>query len=734
MQAELQTALFQAFDTLNLQRVKTFSVPPVTLCGLGALGACGQEAQARGVSHLFVMVDSFLHQAGMTAPLARSLAMKGVAMTVWPCPPGEPCITDVCAAVAQLREAACDGVVAFGGGSVLDAAKAVALLVTNPDQTLSAMTERSTLRPRLPLIAVPTTAGTGSETTNVTVIIDAVSGRKQVLAHASLMPDVAILDAAVTEGVPPNVTAMTGIDALTHAIEAYSALNATPFTDSLAIGAIAMIGKSLPKAVGYGHDLAARENMLLASCMAGMAFSSAGLGLCHAMAHQPGAALHIPHGQANAMLLPTVMGFNRMVCRERFSQIGRALTNKKSDDRDAIAAVSELIAAVDRILSQFGGSARFLGKFGKSIEGSGGQFEEGFMAMGALGLAMVGMTALAPVLAHVLGPVIIPVYEMLGANPSMFAGTLLACDMGGFFLAKELAGGDVAAWLYSGLILGSMMGPTIVFSIPVALGIIEPSDRRYLALGVLAGIVTIPIGCIAGGLIAMYSGVQINGQPVEFTFALILMNMIPVLIVAVLVALGLKFIPEKMINGFQIFAKFLVALITIGLAAAVVKFLLGWELIPGLDPIFMAPGDKPGEVMRAIEVIGSISCVLLGAYPMVLLLTRWFEKPLMNVGKLLNVNNIAAAGMVATLANNIPMFGMMKQMDTRGKVINCAFAVSAAFALGDHLGFAAANMNAMIFPMIVGKLIGGVTAIGVAMMLVPKDDAAQVKTEVEAQS
>ena len=167
-----------------------------------------------------------------------------------------------------------------------------------------------------------------------------------------------------------------------------------------------------------------------------------------------------------------------------------------------------LIAAVDRILSQFGGSARFLGKFGKSIEGAGGQFEEGFMAMGALGLAMVGMTVLAPVLAHVLGPVIIPVYEMLGANPSMFAGTLLACDMGGFFLAKELAGGDVAAWLYSGLILGSMMGPTIVFSIPVALGIIEPSDRRYLALGVLAGIVTIPIGCIAGGLVAMYSGVQ----------------------------------------------------------------------------------------------------------------------------------------------------------------------------------------------------------------------------------
>lgn len=150
----------------------------------------------------------------------------------------------------------------------------------------------------------------------------------------------------MTEGIPSHVTAMTGVDALTHAVEAYCALNATPFTDSLAIGAIAMIGKSLPKAVGYGHDLAARESMLLASCMAGMAFSSAGLGLCHAMAHQPGAALHIPHGQANAMLLPTVMGFNRMVCRERFSHIGQALTGKRTDEYEAIDAVRGVIAEV----------------------------------------------------------------------------------------------------------------------------------------------------------------------------------------------------------------------------------------------------------------------------------------------------------------------------------------------------------------------------------------------------
>lgn len=204
-----------------------------------------------------------------------------------------------------------------------------------------------------------------------------------------------------------------------------------------------------------------------------------------------------------------------------------------------------LIAAVDRILSQFGGSARFLGKLGKSIEGSGGQFEEGFMAMGALGTAMVGMTATAPVLAHLLGPVIIPLYEMLGANPSMFAGTLLACDMGGFFLAKELAGGDVAALdvlrpdprlydgsdhcvLHSGGARHYRTNRSPLAGARRAGGHCHHSHRLYRRR--------------SGGDVFR---VEINGQPVEFTFALILMNMIPVIIVAVLVALGLKFIPEK---------------------------------------------------------------------------------------------------------------------------------------------------------------------------------------------
>lgn len=388
-----------------------------------------------------------------------------------------------------------------------------------------------------------------------------------------------------------------------------------------------------------------------------------------------------------------------------------------------------VIAAIDRVLNQFGGAEAVLSKvglgaLGRSFAGAGSQFEEGFMAMGALGLAMVGVIAIAPVLAMVLGPLVIPAYQAVGASPAMFATTLLANDMGGFFLAKELATVDgvldAPSWLYAGLILGAMMGPTIVFSIPVAIGIIDEKDRRFLAMGVLAGIVTIPLGCIAGGLVAMHSGISVGGQPVVFTYGLIFRNLVPVLGFSALVAIGLWLIPEKMISGFQVFAKLLVSLITVGLAAAVLQTTLGVKVIPGMDPIFMIAGDKPGEVMRAVEVIGYIACVLLGAYPMVFLLSRWFEKPLMGVGSLLKMNNNAAAGMVATLANNIPMFGMLNKMDDRGKVLNVAFAVSAAFTFGDHLGFTAANMPGMIFAVIVGKLVGGVTAVLVAMLIAPK--------------
>ncbi len=325
--------------------------------------------------------------------------------------------------------------------------------------------------------------------------------------------------------------------------------------------------------------------------------------------------------------------------------------------------------------------------------GLGEKFEEGFMAMGSLAVAMIGVICLAPVLADILQPVIVPVFNFLGADPGMFGGTLLANDMGGASLSQALAV-DPQAGMFGGLIVGSMMGVTIVFTIPVALGIIEKEDHKFLAMGVLAGVITIPIGAFVGGLVA--------GFPVM----MVLKNLIPIVIIAALIALGLWKFENAIIKGFTVFGKFVVIVITLGLAAAVIEALTGIVVIPGMAPI-----------SEGIQTVGSIAIVLAGAFPLVYVITKVFKKPLMGLGKVLKMNDIAAAGMVATLANSIPMFGMMKDMDNRGKIINVAFAVSAAFVFGDHLGFTAGFNSEMILPMIVGKLVAGITAVFVAMFI-----------------
>ncbi|WP_027634029.1 ethanolamine utilization protein EutH [Clostridium hydrogeniformans] len=340
-----------------------------------------------------------------------------------------------------------------------------------------------------------------------------------------------------------------------------------------------------------------------------------------------------------------------------------------------------------------------LGAIDKCLDnkfGLGEKMEEGFMAMGSLTLAMVGVICLAPVLSNVLKPIVVPFYNALGADPAMFATTLLANDMGGFQLAVELANTPEAG-MFAGVILGAMMGPTIVFTIPVALGIIKKEDHKFLATGVLAGIITIPLGAIAGGLTAGYS------------IVMILKNLVPIILFAALIAIGLWKIPDKIIKGFTYFGKFVVIIITLGLASAVVEKLTGIVIIPGMAPI-----------SEGFHVVSDIAVVLAGAFPMVYVITKVFKKPLMKLGQLLGMNDVAAAGMVASLANSIPMFGMMKDMNAKGKIINVAFAVSASFVFGDHLGFVAGVAKDMIFPMIVGKLVAGVTAVVVAVFIANK--------------
>ena len=355
--------------------------------------------------------------------------------------------------------------------------------------------------------------------------------------------------------------------------------------------------------------------------------------------------------------------------------------------------MSEILLFIMALFAILGAADRILG----NRLGLGKEFEDGITAMGSLALAMLGIICLAPVLASLLRPVVVPVFRLLGADPAMFAGSILACDMGGGALAMEMTD-DPQAALFGGVLCGSMLGATVVFTIPVAMGILKEEDRPFLAKGILAGVVTIPVGLFVGGLIA--------GMPI----LRILGNLVPIVLIAGLIAFGLWKAEGAMIKGFGIFGKGIIALITVGLAAGIFEAITGIRLIPG-----MAPAEE------GFQTVGAIAIVLAGAFPLVLVLTKALRKPLLKLGITLGINETAAAGLIASLANSIATFSLVKDMDDRGKVVNIAFAVSAAFVFGDHMGFTAGFAPEMLPAMIVSKLVGGVSAVAVALWLTKKE-------------
>jgi len=355
--------------------------------------------------------------------------------------------------------------------------------------------------------------------------------------------------------------------------------------------------------------------------------------------------------------------------------------------------MSEILLFIMALFAILGAADRILG----NRLGLGKEFEDGITAMGSLALAMLGIICLAPVLASLLRPVVVPVFRLLGADPAMFAGSILACDMGGGALAMEMTD-DPQAALFGGVLCGSMLGATVVFTIPVAMGILKEEDRPFLAKGILAGVVTIPVGLFVGGLIA--------GMPI----LRILGNLVPIVLIAGLIAFGLWKAEGAMIKGFGVFGKGIIALITVGLAAGIFEAITGIRLIPGLAPI-----------EEGFQTVGAIAIVLAGAFPLVLVLTKALRKPLLKLGITLGINETAAAGLIASLANSIATFSLVKDMDDRGKVVNIAFAVSAAFVFGDHMGFTAGFAPEMLPAMIVSKLVGGVSAVAVALWLTKKE-------------
>ncbi len=343
-----------------------------------------------------------------------------------------------------------------------------------------------------------------------------------------------------------------------------------------------------------------------------------------------------------------------------------------------LMAAGILLGGVDRILGN-----RF---------GLGEKFEEGFNAMGPLALGMVGIITLAPVIAARLGPVLFPLFGVIHADPAMFAA-ILANDMGGYPLAVRLAQ-DQQAGLYAGLVVSSMLGCTLVFSIPVGLGLIEFDDRPYFVRGLLIGTITIPAGSLAGGLIA------------GFSLKMLLVNSVPILVLSAALIVGLFYIPKRMIAGALWFGRFIVVVVTAGLAAAAFQEVTKKVLIPGMAP-----------VMDGIVITGQIAVVLLGTFPILALFVKILDRPLMRAGRALGMDATGAAGLVITLANSVPVYKMLKDMNPKSKVINVAWLVPATAALGDHLGFTAGVRPDMITAVVVGKLLAGVLAIALSVCM-----------------
>ncbi|MGG0790659.1 ethanolamine utilization protein EutH [Peribacillus simplex] len=363
-----------------------------------------------------------------------------------------------------------------------------------------------------------------------------------------------------------------------------------------------------------------------------------------------------------------------------------------------------------------------------SEQGLGKQFMEGLHTVGHIFIPAAGIMASIPYLSWFIDKVCGPIFAAIGADPALAATTILATDMGGYQLAAELQQ-SYEGWIMA-MIVGFMSGATIVFSIPMGLAMLEKRDHKYMALGVMSGILTIPIGAFISSVLVVATNSKIRevistNADSTYEFALsylkIALNLSPLLIFVVLLALGLYFLPDLMIKGFMWFGKILDAAIKLVLVFSIVEIFTGlfsnvlgaW----GFHPIMADKADQ----FRALETAGYIGIMLAGAFPMIYLIQKYAGKPLEAMGGKIGLSKAGSAGILATVANILAMFKLVKDMPPKDKVINISFAVCAAFLLGDHLSFTANFQPSLILPIIVGKLSAGAIGIGLAYWLsVPK--------------
>lgn len=327
--------------------------------------------------------------------------------------------------------------------------------------------------------------------------------------------------------------------------------------------------------------------------------------------------------------------------------------------------------------------------------GFGDKFESGFMLLGSMALSMAGMICLTPVLAQWLGSVIVPLYRLMGVDPAMF-GSLLAIDMGGYQLAKDLAE-DPLLGSYGGLVVAAIFGCTIVFTIPVGMGMIPKADRPFFAQGIMVGLAAMPVGLAVGGMLCGLSLLTCLHQN------------LPIFVLALLLLLGLWKIPQKMVKGFCLLAEGIRWLVTIGLVLAAVESLTGWAVLPSMAPL-----------EDAMATVASIGIVLLGSLPLAELIRRILTRPFAWLGERLGMKPQSLTAMLVGLVSALPTLSMYQDMDDRGKVAAGAFLVSGTSLLAAHMAFTVSTEPNMLGPLIGAKLAGAFAAVVAALWVTRK--------------
>lgn len=321
-------------------------IPQVKL-GENAIEEIPAALGSLGADKVMVVTDAGIIKVGIYAKLEKILKEAGKEIVLVDDVKPDPSMQLVDSIADKARKSSAQAVIGLGGGSSIDSAKVAAALVGNEGSVKNYIGVGVLPKPGLPILAVPTTAGTGSEVTYLSILSDLEHETKKALGSAFIMPKFAFLDPALTVGLPPHITAPTGMDALCHCVEAYTSANANDFSDAMAVKAIELISHNIRTAYSNGSELKARENMLLGSLMAGIAFANAGVTAVHAFAYPLGGMFHVPHGMANSLMLPVIIKYNASAMKDRFGHVAELMTGKAGADwQDCIAEIEQLCADV----------------------------------------------------------------------------------------------------------------------------------------------------------------------------------------------------------------------------------------------------------------------------------------------------------------------------------------------------------------------------------------------------